>query len=123
MKVLNLIIKQKYFDLIMRGQKVQEFREIRPTTEKKYIEMGDDGFAKWTDDGNVVPIKYDAIHFFVGYAKDRDNAIVEVKGAHVEFFVDDNDQPIMYEYKGEEIWAAQIVYDLGRIIKTDIKQR
>ena len=123
MKVLNLIIKQKYFDLIMRGQKVQEFREIRPTTEKRYLEMGEDGYAKETDDGNVVPVRYDAIHFFVGYAKDRDNALVEVKGAHVEFFVDDNGKPIMYEYKGEQVWAAQIVYDLGRIIKTDIRPK
>ena len=29
MKVLNLIIKQKYFDAILAGRKVQEFREVR----------------------------------------------------------------------------------------------
>ena len=39
MKILNLIIKQKYFDAIMQGSKVQEFREIRPTTVKKYIQI------------------------------------------------------------------------------------
>ena len=46
MKVLNLIIKQKYFDAILAGRKVQEFREVRPTTVKKYIELDEDEFEK-----------------------------------------------------------------------------
>lgn len=30
MKILDLIIKQVYFDAIMTGQKVREFREVKP---------------------------------------------------------------------------------------------
>ena len=129
MKVLNLIIKQKYFDAILTGCKVQEFREVRPSTVKKYIELDEDGFEKEDENGNAVPVQYDAIRFYVGYNKDRDSALVEVVGAHTEVFVDENDQPITYEYgKDSEgnplIWfAEQVVYDLGKILEHNIRDK
>ena len=129
MKVLNLIIKQKYFDAILTGRKVQEFREVRPSTVKKYIELDEDGFEKEDENGNAVPVQYDAIRFYVGYNKDRDSALVEVVGAHTEVFVDENDQPITYEYgKDSEgnplIWfAEQVVYDLGKILEHNIRDK
>ena len=123
MKVLNLIIKQKYLDAILAGRKVQEFREIRPTTEKKYIEIDNEGYAVEDEKGNCVPLKYDAIRFFVGYNKDRDSALVEVVGAHTEVFVDDNGEPIRYDYKGMDYWAEQIVYDLGKILEHNIRDK
>lgn len=124
MKILNLIIKQKFFDEILAGKKKQEFREIRPTTSKKYINYVCDG-KEYNDpdtlpeDGetDIVPIQYDAIRFFVGYNKDRDSALVEVKNSTVEFFVDENGDDVVYEYNGEEYIAAQIVYDLGAVIE------
>jgi hypothetical protein len=58
MKILNLIIKQFYFDEIIAGRKTQEFREIKPTTEKKYIEIDEEGYAVEDESGNAVPIKY-----------------------------------------------------------------
>ena len=89
MKVLNLIIKQKYFDAILAGRKVQEFREVRPTNIKKLLQLDDEGYEIEDADGNAQPIKYDAIRFYVGYHKDRDSALVEVLGAHCEMFVDE----------------------------------
>jgi hypothetical protein len=123
MKILNLIIKQKYFDAIMAGRKVQEFREIRPTTEKKYIELDEEGYAVEDEKGNCVPIKYDAIRFYVGYEKDRDSALVEVKGAHTEVFVDEKGEPIFYDYKGRDYYAEQIVYDLGKVLEHNIRDK
>lgn len=123
MRVLNLIIKQKYFDAIMSGRKVQEFREIRPQNENKYIELDEDGYALEDEHGNCVPKKYDAIRFFVGYNTDRDTALVEIVGAHTEVFVDEEGKPITYEYKGEEYWAEQIVYDLGKILEHNIRDK
>lgn len=93
MKVLNLLIKQKYFDAIMQGHEVQEFREIRPTTAAKLVEMDEEGFFIEDKNGNSVPVKYDAIRFFVGYNKDRDSALVEVESAYTEIFT----QPMTYE--------------------------
>ena len=127
MKVLNLIIKQKYFDSIMCGQKVQEFREVKPTTIKKLLQLDEEGYEIIDEHGNSQPIKYDAIRFFVGYNKDRDSALVEVKDAYTEIFVDDKDEPIEFEVLNEktgepEFWVVQqVVYNLGKILETDIK--
>ena len=127
MRVLNLIIKQKYFNSIMCGQKVQEFREVKPTTIKKLLKLDDEGYEILDEHGNSQPIEYDAIRFFVGYNKDRDSALVEVKDAYTEIFVDDKDEPIEFEVLDEqtgkvEYWVAQqVVYNLGKILETDIK--
>lgn len=121
MKVLNLIIKQKYFDAIMQGRKVQEFREIRPRNEKQYIQLKPDGYPVEDEEGNSLPVHYDAIRFFVGYNKGRDSALVEVESAFVEVLCDENMNNIEYEYNGEIYTAEQITYNLGRIIEKNIK--
>lgn len=129
MKILNLIIKQKYFDAILAGRKVQEFREVRPTTVKKYIELDEDGYEREDEYGNAIPIKYDAIRFFVGYNADRDTALVEVVGVHTEVFVDEDDNPLMYEYGVDkngkpQVWVAeQVVYDLGKILEHKVRDK
>lgn len=123
MKVLDLIIKQKYFDAIMAGRKVQEFREVRPTTIKKYLQLDEEGFEIEDENGNAKPIEYDAIRFFVGYNPDRDTALVEVTSSYCEIFVDENNEPIEYEHGGQ-IWVSeQMVYNLGKILEHDIRDK
>ena len=88
MKVLNLILKQVYFDQILKGEKTQEFRDVKPTTVKKLLQLDDEGYEVEDENGNAQPIKYDAIRFYVGYNKDRDTMLIEVKDAHCEIFTD-----------------------------------
>ena len=129
MKVLNLIIKQKYLDAILAGRKVQEFREVRPTTIKKLLQLDEEGFEIEDADGNAIPIQYVAIRFYVGYNKDRDNALVEVVGAHCEIFVDENNEPITYEHGRDKdgnplVWVAeQVVFDLGKVLSHNIRDK
>ena len=129
MKVLNLIIKQCFFDEIIKGTKKQEFREVNPTTIKKLLQLDEEGFEIEDADGNAQPIKYDAIQFYVGYNKDRDSALVEVLGAHCEIFVDENNEPITYEHGRDKdgnplVWVAeQVVFDLGKILSHNIREK
>lgn len=129
MKVLNLIIKQKYFDAILAGRKVQEFREVRPTTIKKLLQLDEEGYEIEDENGNAQPIKYDAIQFYVGYNKDRDSALVEVVGSHCEIFVYENGEPITYEHGRDRdgqplVWVAeQVVYDLGKVLSHNIREK
>lgn len=39
MKTLTLIIKQCYFDEIIKGTKKQEFREVKPTPSNDYYSL------------------------------------------------------------------------------------
>ena len=119
MEILTLIIKQKFFDEILSGKKTQEFREIRPTTQKKYCQLDADGYCV-EKDGVLQPKHYDAIQFFVGYNKDRASALEEVKDAKIELFEDENHNLIEYTYQGEIYLAAQVVYGLGRIIEKHV---
>lgn len=121
MKILSLIIKQKYFDEILAGTKKEEFRENRPNTFRKYCELDEDGFALYDEkEGVFVPKHYDAIRFYVGYNKDRQSALVEVKDARIEIFVDENNEPITYEAEGVEWIASQVVYLLGDVIEKNV---
>lgn len=119
MEILTLIIKQKFFDEILSGEKKQEFREIRPNTQKKYCQLDEEGFCKEVD-GVLQPRHYDAIQFYVGYAKDRASALVEVKDARIELFEDENHNLIEYTHQGETYLAAQVVYDLGKVINKHV---
>jgi hypothetical protein len=72
MKVLTLNIKKMYFDEIMSGVKNIEYRQLKQTTLNKYTYLDE-------SDGKRYLRRYDAIRFFVGYHKDRESALIQVK--------------------------------------------
>jgi hypothetical protein len=97
---LYLTIKQVYFDQIMAGTKKEEYRDISPTTYKKYIEYDEDNYPlvdefytdddlEWYGDDVLMACKEGKFPFefkksikflklAAGYHKERDTAIVEV---------------------------------------------
>lgn len=121
MKTLTLIIKQCFFDEIIKGTKTQEFREVKPTTIKKLLQLDAEGYEVEDEKGNAVPINYDAIQFYVGYAKNRASALVEVKSAFCQIPLENGD-PIIYEYGTDKhgnplTWVVEtVVYNLGKVL-------
>lgn len=109
MNVLQLILKKKYFDDILCGDKKNEVREIRPKTASKYCE-----FDK--DDELVGAKPYDAILFFDGYETERRSMLVEVKNAEITLFTDEDDNDLTYTMNGVEYIEAEIEYTLGDIL-------
>ena len=71
MKVLTLNIKKVYFDEIMSGVKMIEYRELKQTTLNKYTYLDE-------SDGKRYLRRYDALRLYVGYHKDRESALVQV---------------------------------------------
>lgn len=121
MKTLKLIIKQCFFDEIIKGTKKQEFREVKPTTIKRLLQLDKDGYEIEDEHGNAQPIKYDALQLFVGYAKNRASAIVEVKSAFCQIPLE-NGEPIIYEHGTDKdgnplTWVVEtVVYNLGKVL-------
>lgn len=109
MKILNLIIKQIYFDEILAGTKKQEFREVKPTTSKKYIMEGSE---------DAGPIIYYAIRFYVGYNKNRATALVQVTGASIKVMTNKFGYDIISDYKGVKYTVSEITYDLGKVLES-----
>ena len=72
LKVLTLNIKKVFFDEIMKGEKKIEYRDVKQTTLNKYTYLDE-------SDGKRYLRRYDALRLFVGYNKDRESALVQVK--------------------------------------------
>lgn len=121
MKILTLIIKQKWFDEIMNGTKKIEYRELTPQNAHKLVEFDDEGYMVEGQDIEHpnVPKKYDAIRFYVGYAKDRDTALVKIENIEAKPIKTD-DGKFIYEGEPEspDFWVyVMIEYHLGEIIE------
>lgn len=129
---LYLPIKQVYFDQIIEGTKDKEYREIKEgITANRYLLKADNpsGYALnpectdsaktyYIDDYNEgrfpflpKPIKY--LSLAVGYAKERDTALVEVTGFSFE--------PNMIRSQMYAFWI--IAFHLGRVIEVHRKNR
>ena len=72
MKVLTLNIKKMYYDEILSGVKDIEYRQLKQTTLNRFTYLDE-------SDGKRYLRRYDAIRFFVGYHKDRESALVQIK--------------------------------------------
>lgn len=112
---LYLTIKQCYFDEIVAGTKDKEYREIKSTTYKKYLDCSPDGVPYWGEDeiseedlikgdlwvwnNGVYPFfPKESIYYLnlaVGYAKERDTMLVEV--------VDFSFEPVMNPDTGKPL--------------------
>lgn len=95
---LYLPIKQTYFDQIIAGTKKNEYREIKEgitanrylikdekTKYKLNLDVADPEKEYFIDDYNngnfpFLPKPYKYLYLAVGYAKERDTALVEVTG-------------------------------------------
>ena len=58
-KVLDLPLKAKWYDMIESGEKTEEYREIKPYWETRFIDM--EGLPSYTH--------YDEVKFRYGYTK------------------------------------------------------
>ena len=90
LKVLTLNIKKQFFDLIIKGEKKEEYRQLKQTTLNKYTYLDE-------TDGKRRLRRYDVLRLFVGYHKDRESAVVEVLDITFE--------------------EGVVIYHLGRIIE------
>lgn len=122
---LYLPIKQIYFDQIIAGTKKEEYREIKEgITANKYLikdsktkyvlnpDATDPTKEYFVDDYNngnfpFLPKQYKYLNLVVGYAKERDTAIVEITGYS---FRADMIRVNLYAF-----WT--ITYHLGKIIE------
>ena len=146
---LYLTIKQVYFDAIVAGQKTEEYREIKDTTYKKYLEVDEQGWPLYDSglidaenpllgdlciwNNGVYPYvanqKWEYLSLAVGYAKARDTAIVEIEDITFEPLTDKeghfarfsvSDDEAKLDANGEYcFWLA--VFHLGKVVEVHRK--
>lgn len=95
MKILHLILKKKWFDMILSGEKKEEYREIKPYWTKRFFNK--DGSTK----------DYNIIRFKNGYNPDSPMFDIDFKGIRIG--------------KGKPEWGGDeynvYIISLGDIIK------
>ena len=69
MKVLHLNLRKKWYDMILSGEKKEEYREIKPYWVKRIANLMDSN-----------PPAYDVVEFRNGYGKDAPRFRIEYKG-------------------------------------------
>ena len=99
----HLNLKRKWFDMILNGEKTEEYRDIKPFWDKRFWHL----FPQTIKGEVYIPI-VDTITFSNGYAKDRPQFVIELKGIEKTF--------------GKTFWGAEhnkryYVLTLGKIIK------
>lgn len=148
---LALPIKQKFFNEILEGTKTKEYREIKDTTFKKYLEtetvngetrivyfeelISDEEFDKYPNDpiiynGGVYPYaprEYKYLRLFAGYRKNRDTLVVEVKDITFEVMKTTEGKIVRFDIDAVEredgdFTFWQVVYHLGKVVESDIKK-
>ncbi len=80
MKTLHLTLKKKWFDMILSGEKTEEYRETKPYWVARLIVKGS---VKQTDTGCEITFKnFDKVHFYNGASPSLKypNFIIEFKG-------------------------------------------
>ena len=119
MKILKLTLKRKWFDLILSGEKKEEYREIKDYWLKRLVDknifIDAISFEHWLDNlpehltFQHVVNQFDAIHFYNGayYSDKLPNFLIECKGIEIA--------------KGKTHWGAEphekyFVIKLGEIL-------
>ena len=131
---MYLPIKQVYFDQIIAGTKDKEYREVKyGITANRYLlkdgrgsfvlnpSCTEDDEEYFVDDYNngqfpFLPRRYKFLHLAVGYAKVRDEAVVEVTDITFE--------PTAVRGHGEKkftFWV--VVYHIGKVVKLERQKR
>ena len=112
MTQLYLTIKKVWLDQILSGKKKKEYRDIKPGLQSRYLQLDKDGYCI-KKNGEFLPREYDQILFKCG----EQRVIVEVLGAKVNILRDNKGKVIFHEKGNDRFYAAQVVYDLGKILQ------
>lgn len=84
MKTLHLTLKKKWFDMILTGEKKEEYREIKPYWIKRIASAWNflDSDLTYWENGNEMfeSVEFDVIIFKNGYSKNAPEMEIECKG-------------------------------------------
>lgn len=84
MSILILHIKKKWFDLILSGEKKEEYREVKPYWSKRLCNSWDAYGVRWNNQKERWDYKeFSAIEFRNGYGRGARRCMVKYNGLDV----------------------------------------
>lgn len=87
MKILNLTLMKKWYDMELSGEKPEEYREIKPYWMKRLIVDYYKSLSPWAVANLATPNNFfkhfDAIRYTNGYGKNAPSFMRECKGIEI----------------------------------------
>lgn len=130
MKELSFGTKNREMLLqVLRGELKQFEIGLIPTNEEKLIMMEEpdedgDVYPMEDENGNCVPIKYDALRLYMEKDPDGEFLLISVKNSYTAICSDEDGNPLILEEISKEIGEPYleeiVVYELGEIIETNM---
>jgi len=112
MKILHLTLNKKWFDMILSGEKKEEYRELKKYWSDRLLDkiMCDvhSGFLFNISD-DFVAKKFDVIEFSNGYSPKSRKMTIEFEGLEIRGG---------NSYWGADDFSAYFVLKLGKILET-----
>ena len=105
MKALDLVLKKKWYDMIDSGEKIEEYREVKPYWVKRLTSLRC-GSLLFSHRNSYQPIPfkdYTHVVFHLGYSKDRPSMTFAIKE-----IVYDGGKPEWGAEKGETYFVIRL---------------
>ena len=118
---LTVTVSPENFDAIRSGEITELHRDVRPINIEQYLQLDENGFELEDENGNAIPIHYEAILLQDGYDKNSRALMISVKDVSTVVLTDDNDKIITYRYLEQDWFAEQVIYTLGPILRDKVK--
>lgn len=109
METLHLTLKRKWFDLILSGEKTEEYRELKYYWCNRFCKKDWQNLKLQIDENSLDwdKLQFKTITFTNGYGNDKPQFVIEFKGLKIG--------------KGKPEWGASLyetfVFKLGNVIK------
>lgn len=119
---LTVTVLPDEYDRILSGEQKELCREVRPINVGLYLQLDSDGFELEDENGNAIPVQYQAILLQDGYDKNSRAMMISVTDISTNMFVDDRGELITYRYNDQEWVGEEVVYTLGPVLKSKVKR-
>lgn len=108
-KTLHLTLKKKWFDMILSGEKKEEYRDIKNYYDNRFIDRKEQNKLDNKPYNLIAWKKFDTVTFKNGYAKNAPVIVIQLLNINIDY--------------GLSTWGAVIgqeyyVLSLGEIIST-----
>lgn len=108
--ILPLTLKKQWFEMIRSGIKLEEYREIKPYWESRFIDSKKQAILDATTADEVAWKEFTHIRFTHGYAKNAPTFLIEFYGFDIGY-----GYPFWGGMSGNEVFILK----LGKIIDNE----
>jgi len=119
---LTVTVLPDEYDRILSGEQKELCREVRPINVGIYLQLNSDGFELEDENGNAIPVQYQAILLQDGYDKNSRAMMISVTGISTNMLVDEVGGLITYRYNDQDWIGEEVVYTLGPVLKNKVKR-